>query len=189
MERQRAQWALPALAVVLVGTVAAVPATRGIESPAQQTGSRIAYVNSQFVLQQTPGYAMAESTYAREFQSFQREVQRLRDQLDSNITAYQQRSIGLSQADRQAKEAEIRQMQQQLETRSNALRTRADERERELVSPLEERIKAVIEGLRAERNLSIIFDVAAPGNGIIAADRALDLTPQVVQRLRQTQQQ
>lgn len=189
MERQRAQWALPALAVILVGAVAAVPATRGVDSNPQQAAARLAYVNSQLVLQQTPGYAQAESTYARELQGFQREVQRLRDQLDSNITAYQQRSIGLSQADRQAKEGEIRQMQQQLETRSNALRQRADERERELVSPLEERIKAVIEGLRAERNLAIVFDVAAPGNGIIAADRTLDLTPMVLQRLRQTQQQ
>ena len=64
-------------------------------------------------------------------------------------------------------------------------RPQDDERERELVAPLEERVKGIIEGLRAERNLAFIFDVGAPGNNIVAADRTLDLTALVVQRLQQ----
>ena len=181
-----ARWAFLAVAVLAVAGAAAVPAATQGGPPPSQAVPRIAYVNSQIVLQQTPGYQAAESLYARELEGFQNEVQRLRDQVDSTIAAYQQRSIGLSQSDRQARETEIRQMQQTLDQRSNELRTRAQERERELVSPFEERIKAVIEGLRAERNLGIVFDVSAPGNGIIAADRTLDLTATVVQRLRDT---
>ena len=57
----------------------------------------------------------------------------------------------------------------------------------QLVAPLEERVKGVIEGLRAERNLIFIFDVGAPGNNIVAADRTLDLTTVVVQRLQASQ--
>ncbi|HEX9581337.1 MAG TPA: OmpH family outer membrane protein [Gemmatimonadales bacterium] len=179
-----ARWAFLAVAVLAVAGAATVPAATQGGPPPSQAGLRIAYVNSQIILQQTPGYSAAESSYARELEGFQTEVQRLRDQLDSTIAAYQQRSIGLSQTDRQTRETEIRQMQQTLDQRSNDLRQRAQDRERELVSPLEERVKAVIEGLRAERNLAIVFDVTAPGNGIIAADRTLDLTPTVVQRLR-----
>jgi outer membrane protein len=182
MEHPMARWAFLAVPVLAIAGAAAVPATP--QGGPSQAALRIAYVNSQIVLQQTPGYQAAESSYARELEGFQNEVQRLRDQLDSTISAYQQRAIGLSQTDRQARESEIRQMQQTLDQRSNDLRQRAQDRERELVSPLEERIKAVIEGLRAERNLAVVFDVAAPGNGIIAADRSLDLTATVVQRLR-----
>jgi hypothetical protein len=40
------------------------------------------------------------------------------------------------------------------------------------VAPLEERVKGVIEGVRAERNLLFIFDVGAPGNNVVAARRA-----------------
>lgn len=189
MERLKAFGPLSVLAVVVLGALAAAPTTRGIASDTPQAAARFGYVNSELILRQTPGYAQAESAYARELQGFQREVQRLRDQFDSTVAAYQQRAIGLSQAERQTKEAELRQQQQQLEQRSSELGRRAEERERELVSPLEERIKAVIEGLRAERNLLIIFDVAAQGNNIIAADRTLDLTAIVIQRLRQTQQQ
>jgi len=176
-----ARWALPALAVLVVAGLAA--------APQQQTSVRIALVNSQAVLQQTPGYASAESTYTKEFEGFQAEMLRMRQRFDSTVAAYQQSSVGLSAAQRQTREAELRRMQQQLEQRSNELRQRADERQRELIQPLEDRVKAVIEGLRAERNISIVFDVAAPGSGIIAADQSLDLTAVVVQRLKAGQQQ
>ena len=46
------------------------------------------------------------------------------------------------------------------------------------------RRESVIDGVRAERTLAIIFDVAAQGNNIVSADRTLDLTPIVVSRLR-----
>lgn len=175
-----ARWALLALVVlVIVGFAAAPP----------QQATRIAFVNSQAILQQTPGYAAAESTYTKEFEGFQSEMLRMRQRLDSTIAAYQQSSVGLSASQRQAKEAEIRRLQEQVERRSRELQQRAQERERELVQPLEDRVKAVIEGLRAERNIGVMFDVAAPGNGIIAADQSLDMTAIVVQRLRLGQQQ
>lgn len=177
------RWALPALAVLLIAGVAATPRPGG-ETGQLQGATRVAFVNSQLILQQMPGYAVAESTYNKELQGFQNEMGRLRTQFDSTMAAYQQSSIALSAAQRTAKEADLRRLQQQLEQRSNELRQRADERQRELVSPLEDRVKAVIEGLRAERNISLIFDVAAPASGIIAADQTLDLTSVVVQRLK-----
>ncbi len=173
-----ARWALPALAAVIIAGLAA--------TPFQQASVRVAFVNSQTILQQMPGYAKAESTYNKEMEGFQNEMLRLRQQYDSTVAAYQQSSVGLSAAQRQAKEAEIRRLQQQLDQRSNELRQRAQERERELIAPLEERVKAVIEGLRAERNIGIVFDVAAPGSGIVAADPTLDLTALIVQRLKAT---
>ncbi len=182
-----ARWALPALAVLAIAGLAATQRPGG-QAGQLQGGMRIGFVNSQLILRQLPGYAVAESTYNKELEGFQSEIQRLRLQFDSTMTAYQQSSVALSPAQRQAREAALRQQQQQLEQRSTQLRQRADERQRELVSPLEERVKAVIEGLRAERNIALIFDVAAPGGGIISADQTLDLTSVVVQRLKGKEQ-
>lgn len=184
-----ARWATIALALavtVMVG-VAAAPIRQG-----NQDQGRFAYLNSEVILRQTPGYAAAESTFTREMKGFQDEVQRLQAQLDSTVRDFDQQSIVLSPSSRQDKLQEIRQMQQRFEQRSGELQQRAQERRQELVAPLEERIQGVIDGLRAERTLAIIFDVAAPGNNIISADRTLDLTSVVVSRLRsgtQPQQQ
>jgi Skp family chaperone for outer membrane proteins len=107
--------------------------------------------------------------------------------LDSMIRDYDRQQIALSPSSRQAKQQEIRDTQQRLQQRYNELQDKATSRERELVAPLEERVKGVIEGIRAERNLLFIFDVGAPGNNVVAADRTLDLTNVVIQRLQTTQ--
>jgi len=173
-----ARWALPALAVlVIVGLAAA---------PQQQATARVAWVNSQTILQQMPSYAAAESTLDKELQGYQNEMLRVRQQFDSTVQAYQQSSVGLSAAQRQAKEADLRRQQQQIDQRGNTLQQRAQDRQQELLKPLEDRVKAVIEGVRAERNIGIVFDAAAAG--IVAADQSLDLTAVVVQRLKVPQQ-
>jgi outer membrane protein len=177
-----ARWAFPTLAILLIVGLAAARSPHGAQL--QQAGVRVAYVNSQIVLQQMPGYVQAESTYNKELAGFQNEIQKLSDQLDSTITAYQQRAIALSAAEKKTQEDKIRQMQQSMGQRRNELQQRAQDRERELVQPLEDRVKAVIDGVRAERNIGIVFDAASPGAGIISADQALDLTSVVVQRLK-----
>ena len=173
---RRAPVGVALLLALLGGPLAAQAA------PAQ--GARLAWVNSQLIIRQVPGYAAAESTLNAEIASFREEVQRMQTGLDSMIRAFDQQQIALSPTSRQAKQREIQEMQQRLEQRYNELQTQAAARERELVAPLEERVKGVIEGLRAERNLLFIFDVGAPGNNIVAADRTLDLTAVVVQRLQ-----
>ena len=42
----------------------------------------------------------------------------------------------------------------------------------------------MIDGLRAEGNYAMIFDIAVLQNGVISADKALDLTNTVIQRLQ-----
>ena len=57
-------------------------------------------------------------------------------------------------------------------------------RQRELLEPIQSRVTAVIEGIRAEGNFAIIFDITAPGSGIVTADKSLDLTDRVIARLQ-----
>jgi outer membrane protein len=160
------------------------PAQQAAQTPA---GVPFAWVNSQQILPQVPGYAQAESTLNAEVAAYRAEVEHMQAQLDSMVREYDRQQIALSPSTRQTKQQEIRDTQQRLQQRYNDLQDKAASRERELVSPLEERVKGIIEGIRAERNLLFIFDVGAPGNNIVAADRALDLTSVVVQRLQTTQ--
>ena len=176
-----ARWGLAALAVLLVAGVAALPAPN--PNAAMQQGATIAFVSTEIVLRQTPGFAAAESTFNAEMQGYQTEVQTLQQTLDSAVNTFNQQSIVLSPTARQERAEELRQLQQQLEQRTNQLQTQAAQRQQELVGPLEERIQTVIDGLRAERGLSLVFDVSAPGSNIISADPALDITAVVVQRL------
>jgi outer membrane protein len=178
-----------AIFLVALGTPARPAAAQLPATPAAAaSAARFAWVNSQLIIRQVPGYAAAESTLNIDIAGFRTEVERMQTQLDSIVRAYDQQQVVLSPTARTTKQQEIREMQQRLQQRYGELQTRAAERERELVAPLEERVKGIIEGLRAERNLAFIFDVGAPGNNIVAADRTLDLTALVVQRLQQAGQ-
>ena len=154
---------------------------------AQQPGLKIAFINSRTILQQTPGYAVAESAFSKEVQGFRNEVQKLQQQLDSAVRTFDQQSIALSPAAKQTKQRELQQLQQRFEQRSSELQDKAQQRERELLQPIQARVNGVIQGIRAEGNYQLIFDADAPGNNIVAADPTLDITSKVIERLKQSQ--
>jgi len=179
MQPRRVKTYLGFAAVVTLAavTVAAIPS-----SPAQD-GPRFAFVSSDVILRQTPGFAQAESTWNAEVASLRAGIEQLQRQLDSAVRAFDQQSIVLSPSARQEKQTELQQLNTQFQQRTTDAQNRANQRQSELMAPLEERIQAVIDGIRAERNISLVFDVAAPGNNIISADPVLDLTTTVVRRL------
>ena len=174
--RMKAYLGFAAIAVFAAMTIGAIPS-------AQQSAPGYAYVSSEIILRQTPGFAAAESTWNGEVASMRADIEEMSRQLDSAVRAFDQQSIVLSPTARQEKQDELRNLNEQLQQRGNDAQLRADQRQRELMAPLEERIQAVIDGVRAERGLGVIFDVSAPGNNIVSADPVLDLTSTIVRRL------
>lgn len=165
------------LAVLLLAG-AAVPAT------AQQGAQKIGYINMQAVLRQTPGYAAAESLYTREAEGYRQEVQRLQSQLDSSASQFERDAVLLSPTARETRRKALQAQQDSLEQRFNAIRERAAARERELLDPIQQRVNTVVDGIRAEGNYALIFDVSSAYSNIVSADRSLDLTQRVIDRLK-----
>jgi len=165
-------WGLAVLPVLLLAVVAARP----------QQSPTIGYVDSDQIIQQMPGYAAADSTFQNESEEWRTELQRLQTTLDSTVRAFDQESATLSETERDQKMDELQQMSRLVQQRNGELSQRAEARWSELVAPLRERGRAVIDGLRAERNLALVLDINAPG--IVSIDPALDLTAVVLTRLR-----
>ncbi|MGH8723115.1 MAG: OmpH family outer membrane protein [Burkholderiales bacterium] len=155
-------------------------------APAEQgtAPTKIGFVNIQAILKQTPGYAKAESTFAKELEGYRAEVQKLQAGLDSAAQDFDQQSVALSPTSRQAKRKDLEAQQEKLQQRTQELQQRAAARERELLEPIQQRINSVIEGMRAAGGFAIIFDVSAPGNGIVTGDKSLDLTQRVLTQLQ-----
>ena len=177
MDRLISRWVPAALVIIVVVGVAAT---------ARQSGQGVGIVNLQIIMTQTPGYQEALVTFEAEFKAAQDDLEAMLQQRDSLLAEYERASIVLTPTGRQEKQTEIQRLEARLEQRAQDLQNRQAERQRELVSPLEQRVQAVIDGIRAERNLGIIFDVATM-QGIAAVDPQLDLTPIVVSRLQQSQ--
>ncbi|HTK56528.1 MAG TPA: OmpH family outer membrane protein [Gemmatimonadales bacterium] len=161
------------------------PATTRPATPAQSPqAQKFAYLNSRAILAQTPGYAQAETTFSRELNTSREEVARLQASLDSAANDFETASVLLSPTAKQAKQRELVAQQQTVSQRQQELQDRMQARERELLEPLQRRVQDIINGIRAEMSLSMVFDVAAMGGAMVAADPSLDITPIVIQRMQ-----
>lgn len=150
-------------------------------SPPPQ-GTEFVYIDSQQLLQQAPGATEAQQTWQQEMSTFQTELQTLRTELDSLQRAYQQQRENLSPQQREQREQQIAEKRQQLQTRAQELEQKAAQRQQELLGPILDRVRSVIEEIRSERGYTMVFDANAAG--LLAADPRLDITDLVVQALR-----
>jgi outer membrane protein len=151
---------------------------------AQTQPLKLAYINSTVILQATPGRAQAESTFQHDLAGYQQQVTLLQSQLDSAVNEFNRTSLVLSPAAKQQRQQELMQMRDRTQQQVQDLQSQASQREQQLMAPIMQRVQAVIEGIRAEYNYSMIFDAAAQSGALVSADRSLDISQMVIQRLQ-----
>jgi outer membrane protein len=158
--------------------VAAAPVA--LRAQAQGT-LKIAFVHSQQILEKTPGYATAESLLTKEGQGLRDTLQRMQVQWDSAMQAFDKTSSVLTQAAKQTKQRDLQAMQQRLQQRQGEL-----QREQELLQPIQARVIGVVQGIRAEMNYALVFDMDGQSSNVfLAVDPSLDVTAKVIERLKQ----
>jgi outer membrane protein len=165
---------------VVFGALTSVVAVSTAEAQA-----KIAYVNSQAIMRQVPGRAEAEAELDKERGAFQSQVQKMEDSMRVLYQAYEKDAPGLDSASRAAREKMIRERQEEFEDRAQALETAFQKKQADLVSPLMGQVAKVLDEIRAKGGYSMIFDVASGANVVVSADSTLDLTEQVIARLKE----
>jgi outer membrane protein len=151
---------------------------------AAQSGIKIGFINSQRLIAEAPGAREAQQTFERDMARFKGELEKLEGELKTMLTDYEQQQVMMSPDAKRQREEAIRQRQRAFQQRAGELEETAARRQDELVEPIMTRINSVIEEFRKEGGYGLILDTAA--GGIVAADPALDLTEQVLTRLRAT---
>ncbi len=169
---------------VLLAGLALLGATT-VPTTVHGQGLNVAFVDSRLILRETPGYSQADSQFNREMAAWRAEMQRLQASLDSAARDFEQSSVVMSPSARDAKRQELVNQQGVLEQRAADLENQAGARQRELYDPIERKVTAAIEKVRADGGYAFIFDVGSPGNAIVAADRSLDLTQRVIATLKE----
>ena len=160
------------LAALLGAGVAAAPAA------AQQTGTKIGYVNSEAILAQAPGSEAIRNQMQQIQQSFAQRLQPLEDSLQTMLTNYQQQQAMLSPEARQARQQEITTKQQAFQQQAQALEQQMLVERNAALEPLMARINDVIQQYRQANGFAIILD--ASSGIMVAADESLDLTEEII---------
>lgn len=171
---------------MVVVSTAGAQATRPLTVPAPSTGgvARIAFINLPALLKGMPGYAQAESVFTKDAEVANVEAQKMRAAFDSAVATYQQSQAMMTPTNRTAREKELQARQDSVQSKLQQLQAKVQGKERDLLAPLQERLRAIVEGFRAEGNFLMIIDLASDASAnIISYDKSMDITLKVAQRL------
>lgn len=174
-----------ATTVALSLTVAAGVAAP-LHAQAATTSGKIAYVNTQAIMEAAPGRDSATAILNREGQTFQVQLQKMQDSLNGMMQKFQKNEPGMTAAAKKKVQDEMNALNTALEAKNLQYQQQFQARTNEVMAPIQDVVRKVIEDIRAEGGYAMILDHTPGQTPIIAADKNLDITDAVVSRLRAT---
>jgi outer membrane protein len=149
--------------------------------------AKLAFVDGQRIFAAVPGRAEAEAQFNKEMDDVRAQEKAMGDSITQLISDYSKAEPTLSPADKATRQQAVRDKQAAFQKRQQDLEQKAQERQNELVRPILDRIHRVIDDMRAENAWTLVVDVSPnAGSSIVSYDKNLDVTDQVITKLRNT---
>jgi outer membrane protein len=146
--------------------------------------TKIAYVNPQALFQSAPGRVDAQAAYQKETEAYRAELSKRSDALTALVSQYTKDEPKLLPAEKEKRQAAIQAKEDSLRTRQSELESQANERQNQLMAPIMETVRKVLEDIRVEDCYMMIMSSEPGTSPILAADKNLDITERVVARLK-----
>lgn len=156
-----------------------VIAAFGFTFGAQAADLKVGFVNVQAVMQAAPQAEQATKTLEEEFAPQQREMIADSNELKSMQEKYQKDAAVMSDSERQSMERRIRDLQRDLQRRQQQLQEDVQIRRNEVLSSLQRAALEATEAYAKENGFDLILI-----DGVVYASDAVNVTSQVVERIR-----
>ena len=167
---------------IVIGALALVAAVPAVA--AAQQSLKIAYVDSEEIIRQAPGYTQASETFNTTAAGWRDTLQQRRTRLQELFDEYKRQEVILSPEMKAQKQQEILQLEQEVNQYFQVKfgpEGEAATRQAELMQPIIERVNRAIDEVRSAEGYSLIFDLN--DGALVAGDPALNITDTVVQRM------
>jgi outer membrane protein len=171
----RATWLAPILCLMAVAA-----------GHAQSACTKIGYVNTQVLMEAAPGKITAESLLNKMGDGFKAVLAKEQDSAQKLLVAYQKNVATMTAAAKDKAEKDLQAIENDLQAKQQTFQQQFDARTQEVMGPVKDVVKGVLDALREEGCYAIIFDNAQGASGIVSADKNLDITDKAVSRLRAT---
>jgi outer membrane protein len=165
------------------GALLALAPLASLAAQGAATQKVMAYIDSRYIVNNAPGTPAAQAVLQKEGDAAQAQVKRMSDSLDMMTTSFQKEQAALTVEKRDARIKSINEKQTEFQQRYDAIRQAADERQAEVMQPILDQIKLVIEDVRTEQGYSFIIDIGQNA-AIVAADKNLNISDRVLAKLR-----
>jgi outer membrane protein len=172
--------------IVRATLIALVPTVGGVAVGRQQASMKIAYVNTSALMEAAPGRDSATAILQREGNVFEAQLAKLRDSVNARLTKFQKDESGMTPATKDKETKALQALEQDLQTKNTQFQQQYDQRKQEVLAPITDMVKKVLDDLREEGNYSLILMNDPGQTPIVSADKNLDITDKAISRLRAT---
>ena len=172
-----------ALVIGLLG-FSFLPSARSEELLMGAGNIRACFVDLQEVLRSFPEYGKAKDSledWAKPKQKMISEKEKSVQMLDNNL----KQNILLSEEAKKEKEGEFRKELENFQEMVKQLQEELSEKEAEFMAPVKDVLSKTIEEVAKAKGFNVVFDVTPAGRPILYVDDSLDITEEVVQKVKQ----
>jgi outer membrane protein len=154
----------------LAGMWLSFPATASAES-------RIGFVNSQKIMNESPQAARAKKRIEKDFEKRDQDLQKLAKQLQSLQESLEKNALTMSETDRRNKEREFGDLNRDFQRKQREFREDLSQRQNEEMAAILERVNKAIKQIAEAEKYDIIFQEA------VYANPRIDITDKVLKAL------
>jgi outer membrane protein len=160
--------ALVALSMIMVGNFA-------------KAQSKVGYINFQALLTQMPEYKTVKSQLDIYSKQFTDELTAMQNELQSKGKEYQAQSATMTDAVRTAKQTELQDMQNRLQSYNTTAQQKFDEKTNELSKPMVDKARTAISDVAKEKGYNYVLDSGS--TQLLVSPDGDDLLPAVKVKL------
>ena len=157
----------------------------GISTAKAQGSQKMAYVDTEYILQNIPEYGDAQEEINQMSVRWEKDLKAVRTKLEQMKRDYQTESVLLSDDMKKKKEEAIAAKEQELATLQMQYYGPEGElfsKKAELIQPIQEKIYNAINQVAQQKNYSFVFDKAA-GTSILYCNEKLDISDDVLDEI------
>lgn len=156
----------------------------GITASVSAQTPKFGHIDLQALIQVMPERATAET----EFNKFQGDLEEvfgeLQKDLQTKMAEFQQLGDSVSEIKRNAKVAEIQDMQQRIQNYQQTAQQQMQQKQADLFKPIFAKAEKAIEEVAKEKSLIYVFDVSEGGSNVLyKSNESLDVLPLVKTKL------
>jgi len=155
---------------ILSGLILALPALA-------QAESKIGFVNSQRIINESPQAAKAKKRIEADFGKRDQELQKMAKQLQTMQEAIEKNSVTMAESERRVKEREFGDLNREFQRRQRELREDLTQRQNEEMAAIFDRVNKTIKQIADAEKYDIIFQEA------VYASPRIDITEKVIKAL------
>lgn len=153
-----------------------------IALPMSAFAQKFAHVNSATIIQAMPEYTTAQTDLQTLGKSYEEEIKRMQDELQSKYEDYQKNGASLPDATKQRREQELTDLDQRLNQYAQTAQQEMDKARQEKMQAISDKIQKAIQEVGTSGGYVYIMDVTA-GIPFINETLSTDVTNQVKTKL------